>query len=251
VLTRFLILSSALALLVGGNAAAVEAPSEAGVPAVSDQAEAWFQKGLALANSKDDEDEAKPAPESEAGETEADDDGEEAADAPAASDADSLEALRWFLRAAYAGHPRAQIRVALALQRGDGVERDVVQSNAWLRKAADQGMAKAMLELGIAYRDGIGVPVDPERAFMWLSLAQMRGSGVVRFVVPTVRSKLTDEQATEAVQLANAWLAERNLEHKRMPAVRTEIRPNLPAPEKAPSPGGASQPEAAEPAPGG
>jgi len=193
---------------------------------VAGQAEIWFEKGHELAaRSK-----------SQAG--------------------DPLERLRWYLKAARAGHPRAQVQLALALQRGDGIERDASRSTEWFRKAAEQGNPKAMLELGIAYRDGIGVPVDLQRALMWLRLAQLRGSGIAGFVVPSVRRGMSLEQVQEAQRLSAAWFDERNFEVKSSPRFRATNRPDMRFGAKALAPAAGEGPtdepdESAAPTPSG
>jgi len=58
------------------------------------------------------------------------------------------------------GAPLAQYELADALERGEGITKDVKQAIKWYRKAADQGDKDAQAELGRCYFYGIGVERD-------------------------------------------------------------------------------------------
>ncbi|MGE4074885.1 MAG: tetratricopeptide repeat protein [Reyranella sp.] len=74
-------------------------------------------------------------------------------------------AYELFLRAASAGHARAQLNLGILFLRGQGVARDLVQARAWLEKAAAGGDPLALYALGRAMDEGSDqVPADPVRA---------------------------------------------------------------------------------------
>ena len=70
------------------------------------------------------------------------------------------EAVKWFKRAAEAGHAKAQANLGLCLFYGQGVERDVKQAIGWFVKAAEQGNAGAQAKLGDCYFHGEGIEQD-------------------------------------------------------------------------------------------
>ena len=74
-------------------------------------------------------------------------------------------AYELFLRAASAGHARAQLNLGILFLRGQGVARDLVQARAWLEKAAAGGDPLALYALGRAMDESSDrVPADPVRA---------------------------------------------------------------------------------------
>jgi TPR repeat protein len=74
-------------------------------------------------------------------------------------------AYELFLKAASAGHSRAQLNLGILLLRGQGVPRDLVQARAWLEKAAAGGDPQALYTLGRAMSEGSEqIPADPVRA---------------------------------------------------------------------------------------
>ena len=64
------------------------------------------------------------------------------------------EAAKWFLKAAEQGHPRAQLKIGLMYDKGEGVKQDPVEAAKWYRRAASQGYAPAQFNLGFAYDTG-------------------------------------------------------------------------------------------------
>ena len=121
-------------------------------------------------------------------------------------------AYELFLKAASAGHARAQVNLGILFLRGQGVARDLVQARAWLekaaaggdplalyalgramdessdqapadpvraadlfRRAAEKGHMLAALRYGLALSEGTGLKRDPVTAQRWLILAQENG----------------------------------------------------------------------------
>ncbi len=72
---------------------------------------------------------------------------------------DKQEAIRWFQRAADAGHAPAMINLGLCLTYPEPAS-DIAAAIDWFRKAADLDYAGGMVWLGFAYREGRGVPRD-------------------------------------------------------------------------------------------
>jgi TPR repeat protein len=74
------------------------------------------------------------------------------------------EGLDWLNRAAKAGDPAAMVELAVALQKGTGVRRDLEAAATWLQSAADRGSRPALERLVAVYEFGLGVPADSARA---------------------------------------------------------------------------------------
>lgn len=75
------------------------------------------------------------------------------------------KATEHFRRAAELGHAEAAFRLGLALEKGDGAERDESAAAEWYEKAAAHDLGPALLNLAGLYLDGRGVDQDEERAF--------------------------------------------------------------------------------------
>ncbi len=79
---------------------------------------------------------------------------------------DRPEAMRWFQRAAEAGHAPAMVNLGLCLMHPEPAL-DAAGAIHWFRKAADKGYADGMVWLGFSYREGTGVPCDEKEAVQW------------------------------------------------------------------------------------
>lgn len=56
---------------------------------------------------------------------------------------DATKAIRWYLRAADAGHTGAQYNLGLMYLKGEGVSRNTLKGLGWVTKAAECGDEKA------------------------------------------------------------------------------------------------------------
>lgn len=90
-----------------------------------------------------------------------------------AGDADDGVAL--LRRAAEAGSPMAQYRLAKFYERGEGVPRNLRLARLWAERAARAGNCRAMHDLGVYYALGEGAPLDEAMAFRWFSEAAELG----------------------------------------------------------------------------
>ncbi len=84
------------------------------------------------------------------------------------------QGLRWFQKAAEAGHVRAMVRLGNALKHTDHPE-TWSEGVRWLQRAADGGDASAMAFLGFAYREGKGVAQNYNQALSWFIKAVTAG----------------------------------------------------------------------------
>ncbi len=144
-------------------------------------------------------------------------------------------------RAAEAGHAMAQYRMALAYERGEGVEIDLAAARIWTERAAASGVAMAMhnlgvynargegaardeaaafrwfrqaaefgvpdsqYNLGILYQRGRGVSEDKAEALFWFLLAARQGDAQATARVTEIESMLTPDDARQARARADAF----------------------------------------------
>lgn len=73
----------------------------------------------------------------------------------------NIEMLR---KSADQGDAEAQISLAGAYFKGQGVPQDNQRAAAWLRQAAEQGNPKAQYNLGLFYKRGLGLRQDVAEA---------------------------------------------------------------------------------------
>src|SRR5581483_9719502 len=67
-------------------------------------------------------------------------------------------AVAQWREAASAGHVEAQVRLGLALEKGEGVLGNPVDAVFWYRKAAERGHAEAQARLAVMYVRGCAPP---------------------------------------------------------------------------------------------
>lgn len=80
---------------------------------------------------------------------------------------DLAEAAKLYRTAAEQGNAAAQFAIGRMHQFGRGVTKDDALALGWNRKAAAQGNADAQYALGISYSTGRGVPIDEAEATRW------------------------------------------------------------------------------------
>lgn len=88
---------------------------------------------------------------------------------------DTVQAVKWYRKAADQGDAPAQSMCGYCYLNGHGVPKDAVEAVSWLRKAADQGYSKAQCILGFCYERGKGVKIDLHEAAKWLRKAAEQG----------------------------------------------------------------------------
>jgi TPR repeat protein len=84
--------------------------------------------------------------------------------APIGVSRDSVEAVKWYRKAAAQGLAQAQNNLGTMYDGGQGVPQDYGEAMTWFRKAAEQGYAGAQDNIGVMYEKGHGVPQDCEIA---------------------------------------------------------------------------------------
>lgn len=89
---------------------------------------------------------------------------------------DNAEAVALYRASAEQGHPAGQFGLGEMYAKGEGVERDFDTAVEWFMMAAVGGHAQAHRVLASAYETGdLGRDVDPAEALRWLTLAANNG----------------------------------------------------------------------------
>lgn len=121
---------------------------------------------------------------------------------------DDQAAAAWFLKAAEAGHVKAQLALANAYLDGKGVGQDSNQAVKWFTKAAEQGDVDAQAMLGALYSSGKGVSKNSAEAATWLRRASEQGHTVAQYSLAGIlergelrpNNKPSDADLREAVR---------------------------------------------------
>ena len=71
----------------------------------------------------------------------------------------------------------------------------------WCHKAADQGYAKAQYKLGVMYDNGEGVLEDYVTAYAWWNIAAANGSKSTKDNKPKIANDMTSEQIAKVEEL--------------------------------------------------
>ena len=113
------------------------------------------------------------------------------------------EAVRtWNFYAKSTNSAIAKYNLALAYERGHGVEQDFYSSTQLFKAAAEQGYADAQNALALAYQNGIGIKKDIAAAYVWFYVAEVAGSEHAKKNIAAVRSLLNTAELTKAQKLA-------------------------------------------------
>ena len=120
---------------------------------------------------------------------------------------DYSTAFREWLSLAERGDGASQNNVGSLYEKGQGVPQDDEQAFKWYQKAADQGLAVAQNNLGFCYLRGHGVTKDDVQAYMWFELAGPGTDKEDRDARADLARRLTSDQITQALALAEAWRA--------------------------------------------
>lgn len=82
---------------------------------------------------------------------------------------------------ALAGDVKAQLRMGLAFEFGQGVDKSLDKAMYWYQLASDKGDPVAQTDLGYLYETGGTGPKDPEKAAKWYLRAAVSGFSRAKF----------------------------------------------------------------------
>ncbi len=96
---------------------------------------------------------------------------------------------------------------------GTGVPQNFPEAVKWYKKAAEAGVPEAQFKLAVKYFRGEGVPQDYVLAHMWSNLAAATATGKTaeRYMALRARitEKMTAQDISEAQRLAREWRMKR------------------------------------------
>ena len=104
------------------------------------------------------------------------------------------------------GDTKAQLRMGLAYEFGDGVAKDLDKAMHWYRIAADRGDPVAQTDLGYFYETGANGPKDPTEAAKWYMRAALSGFTRAKFNLGVLYLAGTGMQRNSAE--AAHWIGE-------------------------------------------
>ena len=116
------------------------------------------------------------------------------------------ESLALLRKAAKAGHPRAQFWLANKYTYNNEAPHSVAMWRYWVRRSAYQGDSYARMDLAESYFFGILVPKkDLVLALMWTILAGKSGHPGAKSCNEIISKRITPKQIREAKRLAKLW----------------------------------------------
>ena len=92
--------------------------------------------------------------------------------------------------------------MATIYHEGLGVDRDPEMAVRWWLKAAEAGHPGAAGMLGVSYHMGLGVRTDLVEAMAWVLVSAGRDSPIGRAYLPRISPELTSDQVDAAKRLA-------------------------------------------------
>jgi len=101
---------------------------------------------------------------------------------------DINRAFTYYRRAAEKGHPTAELIIAYAYERGEGVQPNEAESLRWFRLAAEDCIPGALEWLAQRYQSGLGVPEDLEKAKALIVSAAQNGQCPSKYAPDTIRT---------------------------------------------------------------
>lgn len=111
---------------------------------------------------------------------------------------DEAEAARWLLRAAARGYGPAHYALYFAYTSGRGVPADGAKALYSPRRAAELGEPEAQYRLGVMHGNGEGVPRDIVAAYVWFDLAAAQGRREAALKRRFIAERMTREELAEA-----------------------------------------------------
>jgi uncharacterized protein len=127
---------------------------------------------------------------------------------------DPFKAFTLYSKAAAKGNATSQRHVAVAYERGQGVQADPTLARDWYLKAAARGDALAQFAVGKRLATGEGMPQDYVQAYKWLTLATTgapagyekaaRDEAVA--LKTQIAAKMTPLQISDANKLVREWM---------------------------------------------
>ncbi|MEE2878863.1 MAG: peptidoglycan-binding protein [Pseudomonadota bacterium] len=119
-----------------------------------------------------------------------------------------LEAARtWTERAAEGGNVKAMHDLAVYYAEGEGGQQSYAAAAEWFRKAADYGLTDSQYNLAVLYEAGLGISPSQTEALYWYEVAHAQGDQGAIDKVEELRARLSLDAAQQAQRRAASWTA--------------------------------------------
>ncbi|WP_084398547.1 peptidoglycan-binding protein [Henriciella aquimarina] len=114
-------------------------------------------------------------------------------------------ARQWTERAAQGGNVKAMHDLAVYYAEGEGGSQNYAAAVDWFRKAADYGLTDSQYNLAVLYQLGLGISPSQTEALYWYEVAHAQGDDGALDKVEELRESLSLEEAQQAQRRAAAW----------------------------------------------
>ncbi len=112
------------------------------------------------------------------------------------------EAYKIYIKLSREGMTRAQVNLARALYKGDGVVKDVDKAKLWYERAAKLGDKNGQYNLGELYYYGIATKLDYNQALIWFYRAAYNGNKTALMKLGVMHSRgLATKKDRETAQM--------------------------------------------------
>jgi len=122
-------------------------------------------------------------------------------------DKDIIEARTLIQKAAEAGHVSAMYDYALFLAEGEGGAKSEPDAVTWFQQAAEHGHVDAQYNLGVVHAEGIGTERNLAEALFWFEVAAMAGDEGAEQEVANLRTRVSMTESLDANERAKKWKA--------------------------------------------
>lgn len=134
---------------------------------------------------------------------------------------DYEKAIELYRVAAEKGDASAQFSLGKMLFNGVGdIERQPEAALPYLLKAARAGHARAQVLVGLAHARGKGAEKDPVTAYAWLHLAREQGIPNAPVLISEIEPDMSAEEISRARQRAENWREDAASAHRSLPGER-------------------------------
>ena len=120
---------------------------------------------------------------------------------------DLKQAAFWYERAALGGNIRAMHNLATLLASGSAGKPDYAAALRWFGEAAEAGFRDSQFNMGILLVRGIGARSDLQKAFQWFSLAAAQGDEEAARKRDELASRLSAGDMKAAKSALELWRA--------------------------------------------
>ncbi|MGB3625307.1 MAG: peptidoglycan-binding protein [Henriciella sp.] len=118
---------------------------------------------------------------------------------------DLAMAREWTEQAAEGGNVKAMHDLAVYYAEGDGGPQSYAAAAEWFRKAADFGLTDSQYNLAVLYEAGLGISPSASEALYWYEVAARQGDEGAPQKVAELRTSLSLEIGQQAQRRAAAW----------------------------------------------